>query len=350
MRCILGLVLLLATASFSFGETVKVAQVEVFTFLSGGVEIEGKIYLPASYNRSNSPVSIYLIDFTEQHFAIAKDEFEKVIEGVEKIQGLDAVVVTLKEHLDVDAQTSDVQEYYDIYRSMASYVEDNYTSNTSRTFIGRGSEAGLVLATLFVEDPATAMFDNFIATDSPTYFNAYIINLIDGGNFPQGKTDKKLHFSFSTSNNRFSCTSLINAIDQAEYPWLHFGSMEYTFLNHEQAYPFAYSAGLKFVYDNVSTGSEETNSVLPEDYRLSQNYPNPFNPVTTISYDLPQAANVTLTVVDVLGRTLRELAPGAKPAGTYEVTFDATGIPSGVYFYRLEAGDFVETKRMVAVK
>ena len=350
MRCILGLVLLSATASLSFGETVQEAQVEVFTFSSGGVEIEGKIYLPASYSRSNSPVSIFLIDFTEQHFAIAKDEFEKVIEGVEKIQGLDAVVVTLREHLAVDAQTSDVQKYYDIYRSMASYVEDNYTSNTSRTFIGRGSEAGLVLATLLIEDSATSVFDNFIATDSPTSFNSHIIDLINGGNFPQGKADKKLHFSFSTSNDRFSCTSLISAFDQAQYAWLDFGPKEYTFTNFEETYPFAFAEGLKFVFGNVSTGSEETGSVFPEDHRLRQNYPNPFNPTTTISYALPQAADVTLTIVDLLGRQIKEVASGTQLAGTYEVTFDAAGLPSGVYFYRLQAGDYVETKRMVLLQ
>ena len=57
-----------------------------------------------------------------------------------------------------------------------------------------------------------------------------------------------------------------------------------------------------------------------------------------------------LTVVDLLGRVVRELASGARPAGTYEVSFDATGLPSGVYFYRIEAGDYVETKRMVVVR
>ena len=176
MKSISVFVLLSGIVSLSFGKSdftvsngvAGGAQIEVFTFTSGGAEIEGKIYLPASFSRSNDHPSIFLIDFTEQHFAVAKDEFEKLIEAAEKIQGLNAVVVTLKDHLDVSATTSDVQTYYDIFKDMAAYVEANYTSNTSRTFVGRGREGGLVMAIMFLEDPATSIFDNFMATDSPS--------------------------------------------------------------------------------------------------------------------------------------------------------------------------------------
>jgi hypothetical protein len=96
--------------------------------------------------------------------------------------------------------------------------------------------------------------------------------------------------------------------------------------------------------------SRDALSDVPSGYRLSQNYPNPFNPTTTISYVLPRSAEVALSVHDVLGREVQILTSGMRPAGTYEVAFDATGLPSGVYFYRLQAGDYVETKRMVVVK
>ncbi len=86
---------------------------------------------------------------------------------------------------------------------------------------------------------------------------------------------------------------------------------------------------------------------LPPTYGLSSNYPNPFSLATTISYDLPRAADVSLTVVDLLGRQVRELVSGTKPAGTYEVSFQATGLSSGIYFYRIQAGDYVETKTMI---
>ncbi len=76
---------------------------------------------------------------------------------------------------------------------------------------------------------------------------------------------------------------------------------------------------------------------LPKDFELSQNYPNPFNPTTIINYQLPMNSHVNLKVYDVLGREVRTLVNANENSGTYEIRFDAAGLPSGVYFYRLEA-------------
>ncbi len=97
-------------------------------------------------------------------------------------------------------------------------------------------------------------------------------------------------------------------------------------------------------------GLEDEPRPLPTTFRLYGHYPNPFNPTTTIAYDLPQPSRVTLAAYDVLGRRVSVLSSGTKAAGAYVVTFDASTLPSGVYFYRLEADSFVETKRMVLVK
>jgi hypothetical protein len=86
-----------------------------------------------------------------------------------------------------------------------------------------------------------------------------------------------------------------------------------------------------------------------EAYRLGA-YPNPVESTATIHYTLTRPTAVNLTVVDLLGRQVQQFASGLQPAGAYEVTLDATGLPSGVYFYRLRAGDYVETKRMVVVR
>ncbi|MCX6640760.1 MAG: C25 family cysteine peptidase [bacterium] len=83
-----------------------------------------------------------------------------------------------------------------------------------------------------------------------------------------------------------------------------------------------------------------TPEVIPEQYSLGQNYPNPFNPVTSISFNLPQAGLVKLTVFDVLGREVTILVNGMRDAGTHSVTLDASGLASGVYLYKLEAGDY----------
>ena len=86
---------------------------------------------------------------------------------------------------------------------------------------------------------------------------------------------------------------------------------------------------------------------LPEQFMLSQNYPNPFNPSTTIEFALPHAGFVTLKVYNVLGEEVATLIAGDHPAGTFKATWDASEMPSGVYFYRLTAGNYVQTKTMV---
>ncbi|MCB0313223.1 MAG: T9SS type A sorting domain-containing protein, partial [Calditrichaeota bacterium] len=85
-------------------------------------------------------------------------------------------------------------------------------------------------------------------------------------------------------------------------------------------------------------------------FELSQNYPNPFNPSTTIAYNLKQAADVTLEVFNVTGQKVATLANGRKPAGQYEVNFDAADIASGIYFYTLNANGQSLTRKMVLMK
>ncbi len=89
---------------------------------------------------------------------------------------------------------------------------------------------------------------------------------------------------------------------------------------------------------------------VPTQFVLDQNYPNPFNPATWIRYALPQPVSVRLTIYDVLGREVTVLVDRQQTPGTYEVTFEADGLPSGVYFYRLETGPFSEIRQMLLVK
>ncbi len=89
---------------------------------------------------------------------------------------------------------------------------------------------------------------------------------------------------------------------------------------------------------------------LPSNYYLGQNYPNPFNPSTVINWQLPVSSFVTLKIYDILGREVVTLVNEEKPAGNYEVEFNAANLPSGVYFYQLQAGDYVNTKKMILIK
>jgi len=89
---------------------------------------------------------------------------------------------------------------------------------------------------------------------------------------------------------------------------------------------------------------------VPERAALEAAYPNPFNPQTTIRYALPEEVSVRLTVYDVLGREVAVLVDGVQPAGTHTAVFEAAGLPSGVYLYRLKAGTFAETRRLTLSK
>jgi hypothetical protein len=88
----------------------------------------------------------------------------------------------------------------------------------------------------------------------------------------------------------------------------------------------------------------------PQEFHLDQNYPNPFNPITTIRYGLPIHSHVTLTVFNTLGQQVAVLQNGEQDAGFHEVRFDGANLPSGVYFYRMQAGSTVETKKLLLVK
>ena len=98
------------------------------------------------------------------------------------------------------------------------------------------------------------------------------------------------------------------------------------------------------------TAISERMGGLPHEYSLAQNYPNPFNPSTTIKYKMPQVSQVNLTVFDILGREVSVLVNEREDAGVHEVSFDGSGLASGVYFYRLKAGEFMQTKRFLLLK
>jgi hypothetical protein len=101
---------------------------------------------------------------------------------------------------------------------------------------------------------------------------------------------------------------------------------------------------------SIMDDNQIENMNLPEDIYLLQNYPNPFNASTTIRFILLQPRNVKLTIYDLLGRPVETLFDGYKRAGLHSLFFDASQFSSGVYYYRLQAGEISETKRMVLLR
>ena len=104
-------------------------------------------------------------------------------------------------------------------------------------------------------------------------------------------------------------------------------------------------------FDNIVTSEgKEISDEKPSSFALSQNFPNPYNPTTTIEYYTPQLSWIKLVVYNSIGQEIQTLVDGEKPSGLYEVEFNAASLPSGVYFYRLEATNFVKTRKMILMK
>ncbi len=125
-------------------------------------------------------------------------------------------------------------------------------------------------------------------------------------------------------------------------------------------YVFSMAQNLQYVFAGTGsvyrrptsqfTGLNTLSSNVPKDFSLSQNYPNPFNPATNIRFGLPQSASVVLRVYNQLGESVSELVNQKLAAGEYEYNFDASALSSGVYYYKLIAGDYSETRKMILIK
>ncbi len=111
---------------------------------------------------------------------------------------------------------------------------------------------------------------------------------------------------------------------------------------------YARSDTLRFLVSPVS--SVVADQLIPASFLLMQNYPNPFNPSTTIRYGLPNRSHVTLTVFNTLGQEVAQLVDEEQDAGYHEVKFGGKGLSSGVYFYRMQAGDYIQTRKLLLCK
>jgi hypothetical protein len=98
------------------------------------------------------------------------------------------------------------------------------------------------------------------------------------------------------------------------------------------------------------TGIKDENETIPDKLILRQNYPNPFNPTTTISYSISEPATISLKVYDILGKEVITLLNGYQTSGNYKIEFDASSLSSGLYFYKIKAGEFSAIKRLVLIK
>ncbi|MBK6913367.1 MAG: T9SS type A sorting domain-containing protein [Ignavibacteriales bacterium] len=102
---------------------------------------------------------------------------------------------------------------------------------------------------------------------------------------------------------------------------------------------------------NVQPTTERKKELdIPGEYLIRQNYPNPFNPTTVIEYQLPEGTEVRIEIYNIVGQRVKELLLGQKEAGYHKVEFNGAGLPSGIYLYKMTAGNFSESKKMILLK
>ncbi len=168
-------------------------------------------------------------------------------------------------------------------------------------------------------------------------FNGYsFTNVVDAGNVT----------NYTLSGVSFTGTIGVTAYDRTYNP---LNENDSTIVNenmtngNESWYSFA-------VDTSALNGIVQTGNTGPKDYKLFQNYPNPFNPTTKIEFRIPNFGFVSIKIFDILGREVTTLVNEVKKPGTYEVKFDASNLSSGIYFYRMQAGDFAQTHKMIFLK
>ena len=147
---------------------------------------------------------------------------------------------------------------------------------------------------------------------------------------------------FRSTDNGDSWTEINNGLTSAVVLSLAINSTGHIFAGT--------SGGGVFRSLESTTSVREVAGQLPSSFFLGQNYPNPFNPLTIIEYSLPRSGDVSLIIYNLLGEEVARLVDGFQQAGEYNTNWNASKISSGTYFYRLQAGDFVQTRKMLLLK
>jgi hypothetical protein len=177
-------------------------------------------------------------------------------------------------------------------------------------------------------------------------------SIVNDSLYSQGTNSKNFYYSYFSSginmifnrkyNSKFGLTFKDSTISQ----WWIGGSV-----NVIQSHTLLGCVINGIVYgDTTITDIGNIPLVIPSSFSLSQNYPNPFNPSTSIKYQVASIKHIKLVVFDILGKEIAILVNEKQTPGTYEVNWDASAFPSGVYFYKLSTDDFTETKKMVLIK
>ncbi|WKZ69487.1 MAG: T9SS type A sorting domain-containing protein [Melioribacteraceae bacterium] len=192
------------------------------------------------------------------------------------------------------------------------------------------------------------LVDSLFAQLNDTLLYCYYVKSFEEKEIFNERRSSRFVDQFCTSNTAYDGYELTKGLG------LTYSYYNEVFLYSFYEYTYLHYAKIKGVEYGIKTNIEEKNT-LTNKFELSQNYPNPFNPTTKIKFSIPsdvkrEMSDVKLIVYDILGREIKTLFNKSMQPGEYEVEFDATGLPSGVYFYRLNSGSFSQTRKMVLLR
>jgi len=227
----------------------------------------------------------------------------------------------------------------------------NYSANSSRYFISDSTSLRIMDGPFSTTPSVTVVFDQ---AAKESYYFADIPDVTGDGvrdiDIPRGQTGFRI-VDGATGNTVWIFDDPVNYSYRLEevVDLDHDGKNELV-VGKSNADQSNYQ---EIVYgtNGIALSVQAQPQVQPNTFRVNQNYPNPFNPSTNISFSIPQQSVVRLTVTDVLGREVATLINNEeRNAGNYNVKWNASSFASGVYFYRLQAGNFVQTKKLVLLK
>ncbi len=224
------------------------------------------------------------------------------------------------------------------------FVEENTT--TANPFIYTADQIDSATVRIMGEWNQNMYMDPRWPTVPDVYHSKMIYGDYDPATIPGGGTETGCGItSFTDLPETFAGSSIYSTIDG-----LPIGALIW---DHAQI--AAYNSAAEFAaiesrYPHPIPIEVKINPAAAAVFSLSQNYPNPFNPSTVIHYQLPASSFVTLKIYDILGRAIAVLVDEKKNAGTYNVTFNAANLPSGVYFYKIQAGAYTHTKKLLFLK
>jgi len=245
----------------------------------------------------------------------------------------------------IGSETNGLEQFWDGTIDEVRIWDVARTQQEIQQYMNRplsGSEQGLMSYWQFDEGEGNVAYDktvngyhgslqngvNWINSSAPIAPGWIFINVDSGMCLPHSSTDIEILFDATDlDSGDYYATLIINSSDP---------------FNPSVIIP------VHLIVEPVVSVENELN--IPTVYELFQNYPNPFNPSTTIKYSIPEISKVTLTLFNLLGEEVTKLVNDEKPAGEYEVKFEASNLPSGVYFYELRAGKYTAVKKMILLR